>query len=58
MTGPYHTICSLYEVLKNHENLKQSVFINKINFLKNLINILFIPITSNQTFAHILKKKS
>ena len=34
MTGPYHTICSLYEVLRNHENLKQYFFINKIKFLK------------------------
>ena len=34
MTGPYHSICSLYETLKNHNNLKFSVEENKKVFMK------------------------
>ncbi len=34
MTGPYHTICSLYEVLKKHNDFKYSVKINKIRFVE------------------------
>ena len=33
MTGPYHSICSLYEVLKRHDQYKSSVLINKDIFL-------------------------
>ena len=29
MTGPYHTICSLLNVLKNHREFRKSVMINK-----------------------------
>ena len=38
MTGPYHTICSLKEVLKNHRDLKKAVLINKKKYLKKLSN--------------------
>jgi len=33
MTGPYHAICSLYEVLKIHSKIKKSVIINKKKFI-------------------------
>ena len=33
MTGPYHSICSLIDVLKDHENFKQAVIENKEKFL-------------------------
>ena len=42
MTGPYHAICSLYETLKSHEEIKHSVKINKKIFIdkfKDFINI-------------------
>ena len=29
MTGPYHSICSLYDVLKNYNDFKYAVTINK-----------------------------
>ena len=34
ITGPYHTICSLYKVLKVHDKVKKSVVINKNKFIK------------------------
>ena len=36
MTGPYHAICSLYEVLPQHAHFKQAVMINKAAFLKRI----------------------
>lgn len=36
MTGPYHAICSLYEVLPQHESIKQSVYLNKSAFLTRI----------------------
>lgn len=33
MTGPYHSICSLLHVLKDHENFKEAVIENKKRFL-------------------------
>ena len=35
MTGPYHIIYSLYDVLKNHNDFVESVKINKNLFEKN-----------------------
>ena len=43
MTGPYHTIYSLYDVLKKHSEFKASVIINKKIFLKKMKNQLTIP---------------
>ena len=40
MTGPYHIICSLKEVLKNHKEFKEAVLINKKKFLKKFSNQL------------------
>tara|TARA_Y100000589_G_C27189475_1_gene644159 strand:- start:124 stop:1119 length:996 start_codon:yes stop_codon:yes gene_type:complete len=42
MTGPYHAICSLHEILKSHEDIKHSVKINKRIFIdrfREFINI-------------------
>ncbi len=36
MTGPYHSICSLFEVLKNHNKIRKSVVNNKKIFLKKM----------------------
>lgn len=36
MTGPYHAICSLYEVLKIHSKIKKSVIINKKKFVSTM----------------------
>ena len=34
MTGPYHSICSLYETLKFHDDIKFSVKVNKHRFME------------------------
>ena len=42
MTGPYHAICSLYDVLDNHQIHRDSVLINKNKFMhkfRKYINI-------------------
>ncbi len=43
MTGPYHTIYSLFEVLKKYENFRYSVLINKDKFCKKMKNYLTLP---------------
>ena len=35
LTGPYHTIGSLYYVLKNHSIIKKTVIKNKLKFIKD-----------------------
>ena len=40
MTGPYHSICSLYEILKNYNDFSYAVKINKKIFLKKMKNYL------------------
>ena len=57
MTGPYHTICSLFEVLKNHENLKQSVFINKSKFIKKFNKHVIYPNSIQPNICTYSKKK-
>jgi len=42
MTGPYHTIYSLYDVLKKHSSFRASVEINKKIFLKKMENQLTV----------------
>ncbi len=42
MTGPYHAICSLVNVLLNHHKFKQSVIINKNKIMKKMSkNLVF-----------------
>lgn len=40
MTGPYHAICSLYNVLKKYNDFKYSVKMNKKIFMKKMSNFL------------------
>ena len=35
MTGPYHAICSLNEVLSNYDDFKYAVLVNKKYFRKD-----------------------
>ena len=42
MTGPYHTICSLLNVLKNHREFRKSVMINKKKIMRDMAkNLVF-----------------
>ena len=44
MTGPYHAICSLYDVLKNYNKFKHAVVVNKKYFLMKMEKYLVYPI--------------
>lgn len=44
MTGPYHAIASLYEVLPKHADLREAVFINKAQMLKKIGTYLTHPV--------------
>jgi len=44
MTGPYHSIASLDEVLKKHSDFKLSVKINKELFMKKMKDHLSLPL--------------
>ena len=57
MTGPYHTIYSLFEILKNYEKIKYSVLINKKIFLNKMKDFLTQP-NQNQPklCTHVTKK--
>ena len=62
MTGPYHAICSLYEVLKKHDNYKSSVIINKNRFLKKFSKYITVPdenqpLLCTYTSCKIVQKK-
>ena len=57
VTGPYHAICSLDEVLLKHHEFRESVCINKDIFLKKMSN--FITINNElqpKICTHINKK--
>ena len=43
MTGPYHAICSLYEVLKRHDKFMETVLINKKKFLEKFVDFIDVP---------------
>ena len=43
MTGPYHTICSLLEVLPKHDDFKAAVVENKQAFSKRMKDHLTLP---------------
>jgi len=43
MTGPYHAIASLYEVLPKHADLREAVFINKARMLKKIASYVTHP---------------
>ena len=43
ITGPYHTIGSLYYVMRNYENLKKAVINNKKKFISKFKDYLVYP---------------
>ena len=57
MTGPYHTICSLYEVLKKHNDFKYSVKMNKSKFLKKYKSYLINDNEFEPLICTYIKKK-
>ena len=51
MTGPYHTILSLYDVLRNYEDFKYSVKINKEKYLILCLKIYYILRLTNHYYV-------
>jgi len=43
MTGPYHTICSLVDVLSEHDDYRAAVMENKRQFLTRMAKYLTLP---------------
>ncbi len=57
MTGPYHTICSLYHVLKNYSRIRQSVFNNKKIFINKMKkNLVFLKKNQPKLCTYVNKK--
>jgi aspartate aminotransferase-like enzyme len=46
MTGPYHSICSLVDVLQNHDNFRAAVVRNKQFFSKLMRDYLTLPLNN------------
>ena len=57
MTGPYHAICSLYEVLKKHNQIKKSVINNKKIFLKKMQKWIEFSMENQPLLCTYVKKK-
>ena len=57
MTGPYHAICSLNDVLKKYQDFKYSVKINKNYCLKKMGNNLVYSIKNQPYLCTLLNKK-
>ncbi len=57
MTGPYHSICSLFEVLKNHSDFKYAVVTNKKFFLKKMQQHLLYNINEQPNLCTLIDKK-
>ena len=57
MTGPYHTITSLYNVLKKYNDFKYSVQINKKRILKMMTNLIIFPLKNQPLLCTYLNKK-
>ncbi len=55
LTGPYHTIGSLYYVLKKHSKFKQAVKKNKIKFLKDNKNSVIYPLKNQPNLCTFTK---
>ncbi len=43
MTGPYHSICSLFKIMQNYDDFKYSVIINKKKFINKFKDIILYP---------------
>ncbi len=57
MTGPYHSICSLNDVLKKHSDFKYAVVTNKKFFLKKMQNYLSYKINEQPNICTLINKK-
>ena len=57
MTGPYHTILSLHDVLQNYEDFKYSVKINKKRISKIMSENLIYPKENQPLLCTYIKKK-
>ncbi len=57
MTGPYHAICSLNEVLKNYSDFKYAVIANKKIFLKKMKPYLSHKIDEQPNLCTLINKK-
>ena len=57
MTGPYHAICSLSDVLKDYNDFKYAVVINKKFFLKKMQQYLFHKIEDQPYLCTLVNKK-
>jgi len=44
MTGPYHAIASLKDVLPRHDDFKAAVVENKKRFVRNMSDYLTVPV--------------
>jgi len=56
-TGPYHTIYSLYNVLKNHDTFKNTVIVNKRKALEKFTDYLLYPLDQQPLLCTALSKK-
>jgi len=57
MTGPYHAICSLNDVLKNYNDFKYAVTVNKKLFLEKMQRYLVHKITAQPNLCTLISKK-
>ena len=57
MTGPYHAICSLNDVLKNYSDFRYSVIANKKFFLKKMQLYLTHNIDEQPNLCTLINKK-
>lgn len=57
MTGPYHAICSLYDVLKNYNKFKHAVVVNKKYFLMKMEKYLVYPIKNQPNLCTLINQK-
>ena len=57
LTGPYHTIGSLYHVLKNYNKFKEAVKKNKFKFLKDNKKYLVYPLENQPLLCTYSKNK-
>ena len=57
MTGPYHAICSLNDVLKNYNDFRYSVVANKKFFLKKMWQFLTYDIDEQPNLCTLINKK-
>jgi len=57
MTGPYHAICSLNDVLKNYNDFKYAVVTNKNYFLKKMSRFLSYSLDQQPNLCTLIDKK-